>query len=85
MYDFLPDHTEHIQRTGYPLDHADLPVCANCGQEIGWHERVYRLECGWVCEDCFKDELEDLGLCEIALALGIECATACDVEVCSNG
>jgi hypothetical protein len=78
---YVPDHTETIQRTGYPLDAVELPVCARCQGEIGWEERIYYLEDGWVCEDCFKEDLEELGPIEIALALGVETAIASDVAV----
>lgn len=76
---YLPDHTATIQRTGYPAGTLELPICDRCHQEIGWEERIYRLEDGWVCEDCFKEDLEDLGLFEIAVALGVQTSSASDV------
>ena len=79
--DDCPDHTETIQRTGYPLDAVELPLCARCQGEIGWEERIYHLEDGWVCEDCFMEDLEELGPIEIALALGVETAIASDAAV----
>lgn len=80
MIDYCPDHTETIQRTGYPFGARELPLCAMCHQQIDWEDRVYFLEGdGWVCEDCFKEDLEDLGLMEIALALGVETSLAADV------
>lgn len=77
----MPDHTAWIQRTGYPEGAKELPLCAACGQEIGWDERVYNMDCGWVCEDCFIEDLKELGPMEIALALGVETDIAADVAV----
>ena len=79
--DYVPDHTAHIQRTGYPLggmECADneLPICARCGQEIGWQEKAYHLEDGWVCEDCLAEDLDDMGLESLAMSLGIDTAFA---------
>ena len=55
----VPDHTDHIQRTGYPLGADDniADQCEECEEGVNAGERMFLYGGRWVCRACFKDFL----------------------------
>ena len=77
----VPDHTDHIQRTGYPLGAEDNAAdqCEECGEFVYGGENMFLWGSQWVCRDCFKELLEIRmikDLVSFAEMLGISTKTA---------
>lgn len=55
-------------------DYPDAPeqeliCCPACGEEMS--EETYEVDGAFVCEGCFKDYIEELGLEELAERMGV--------------
>ena len=62
----------NIESSGLSPRPATGPICADCGDIIG--DYGYEAEENtWVCEECFKERMEDmLQLCPRELAEGLD-------------
>ena len=77
----VPDHTAHIQRTGYPLGADDniADQCEKCDEFVYDGENMFLCDNQWVCRDCFKELLKIRmikDLVSFAEMLGISTKTA---------